>query len=120
MRAKEFIAEQHRDVSGEHYFPLPMPSTQVVPKADKYYHMYRFGVAMARAPDENETMHPTTPVANQLTLSPYSEEEQAIIDKASSLMGYPTKFISHKGTHEENGGNAVSPVAKFVPTRRPK
>ena len=118
MRAKEFITEQHREVSGEHYFPMPLPSTQVVPAADRYYHMYRFGVAMSRAPDENDTMKPMTPVANHLTLAPYSSEEQAIIDKASKLMGYPTQQISNKGTKEEDGGNAISPVAKYVPTKR--
>jgi hypothetical protein len=118
MRAKEFIAEQHREVSGEHYFPLPLPSTEVIPAADRYYHMYRFGVAMSRAPDEDDTMNPTTLVANQLTLAPYSKEEQAIIDRAKKLMGYSSKSISNKGTKEEDGGNATSPVAKYVPTRR--
>ena len=118
MRAKEFISEQHREVSGENYYQLPLPSTQVIPAADRYYHMYRFGVAMSRAPDQNNTMEPITPVANQLTLAPYSKEEQAIIDKASKLMGYSSHHISNKGTKEENGGNATSPVAKYVPTRR--
>ena len=118
MRAKEFISEQHREVSGENYYQLPLPSTQVIPAADRYYHMYRFGVAMSRAPDQNDTMETITPVANQLTLVPYSKEEQAIIDKASKLMGYSSHHISNKGTKEENGGNATSPVAKYVPTRR--
>jgi hypothetical protein len=118
MRAKEFIAEQNREVSGENYHQTPLPSTQVIPDANIYYNMYRFGVAMSRAPDENKTMEPVTSVANQLTLAPYSKEEQAIIDKASKLMGYSSKFISNKGTKEEDGGHATSPVAKYVPTRR--
>ena len=118
MRAKEFILEQHRDVSGEEYHQLPLPSIQVVPAADRYYHMYRFGVAMARAPDENNTMEPLGDIANQLTLAPYSKEEQAIINKAKNLMGYDSKVVSNKGTKEEEGGNATSPVAKYVPTKR--
>ena len=119
MRAKEFITEQHREVSGEHYFPMPLPSTQVVPAADRYYHMYRFGVAMSRAPDENDTMEPLGDIANHLTLAPYSKEEQVIIDKAKNLMGYASEVVSNKGTKEEDGNNVISPVAKFVPTRRP-
>jgi hypothetical protein len=118
MRAKEFIAEQEREVSGEDYHRLPLPSMQVIPDANIYYNMYRFGVAMSRAPDENDTMEPVSLVANQLTLAPYSREEQAIIDKANKLMGYSSKHISKKGTKEEDGSNAVSPVAKYVPTKR--
>jgi hypothetical protein len=119
MRAKEFITEQEREVSGEGYHQLPLPSIQVIPAADRYYYMYRFGVAMSRAPDVNNTMNPLGDIMNQLTLAPYSKEEQVIIDKAKKLMGYDSKVVSSKGTKEEDGHNAVSPVAKFVPTRRP-
>ena len=119
MRAKEFIIEQEREVSGEDYHQLPLPSIQVIPDADRYYRMYRFGVAMARAPEVNTTLEPLGDIMNQLTIAPYSKEEQVIIDKAKNLMGYDSKVISNKGTKEEDGHNAVSPVAKFTPTRRP-
>jgi hypothetical protein len=121
MRAKEFIAEQHRDVSGEHYFPLPMPTAAIVPDASQnFYHMYRFGIAMSKAPDENINLTDQTNIADKLAILPYTQEDMDIVKKAGKTMGAAPKFISNKGTKEENGGNAVSPVAKFVPTRRPK
>jgi hypothetical protein len=119
VRAKEFIAEQHRDVSGEHYFPLPMPTAAIVPDASQnFYHMYRFGIAMSKAPDENINLNDQTNIADKLAILPYTKEDMAIVKKAGKSMGAAPKFISNKGTSEENGGNAVSPVAKFKPTRR--
>jgi len=122
MRAKEFITEQHRDVSGEHYFGLPMPTALVMPDASQnFYHMYRFGVAMSKAPEANVNLADQSSHADKLSIVPYTEEELSIVNKASKTLnaGEP-KFISRKGTKEEDGGNAVSPVAKYVPTRRPK
>jgi hypothetical protein len=110
MRAKEFIAEQERDVSGEHYHGLPFPSAQTITGADRTYKMYRHGVAMARAPEQNKTMVPSGPIANNYWLVPYSEEEQDIINKANNIMGFTSKFISNKGKKEEDGGHAISPL----------
>jgi hypothetical protein len=42
-----------------------------------------------------------------------------IVKRAGKTIGATPKFISTKGTKEENGNYTVSPVAKFVPTRRP-
>jgi hypothetical protein len=114
MRAKEFIAEQHRDVSGEHYFPLPMPTAAIVPDASQnFYHMYRFGVAMSKAPDENINLNDQTNIADKLAILPYTKEDMEIVKKAGKTMNAAPKFISNKGTKEENGGNIISPVAKF-------
>jgi hypothetical protein len=119
MRAKEFILEQHRDVSGEHYFPLPMPTAAIVPDASQnFYHMYRFGVAMSKAPDANVNMDDHTKIADKLAILPYTEEEMDIVNRAAKTIGATAKFISNKGTKEEEGGNATSPVAKYVPTKR--
>jgi hypothetical protein len=120
MRAREFITEQHRDVSGEHYYSLPMPTAAIVPDASQnFYHMYRFGIAMSKAPDANINLNDQTSIADKLAILPYTEEDMLIVDKAGKTMGATAKFISRKGTKEENGGNAVSPVAKYVPTKRP-
>ena len=119
MRAKEFILEQHRDVSGEHYFPLPMPTAAIVPDASQnFYHMYRFGVAMSKAPDENINMNDQTNIADKLAILPYTDADMEIVKRAGKTIGASPKFISNKGTKEEDGGNATSPVAKYVPTRR--
>jgi hypothetical protein len=121
MRAKEFITEQERDVSGEDYFPLPMPTAAIVPGASQnFYHMYRFGIAMAKAPSETVNLEDETKVADKLAILPYTREDMEIINKAGKEMKAPAKFISNKGTKEENGGNIQSPVAKFKPTRRSK
>jgi hypothetical protein len=119
MRAKEFIIEQERDVSGEHYFPLPMPTAAIVPDASQnFYHMYRFGVAMSKAPDANINMNNQTEIADKLAILPYTDADMEIVKKAGKSMGATPKFISNKGTKEEDGNNTVSPVAKFTPTRR--
>ena len=119
MRIKEIITEQERDVSGEHYFPLPMPTAAIVPDASQnFYHMYRFGIAMSKSPDENINLNNQTNVADKLAILPYTKEDMAIVKKAGKSMGAAPKFISNKGTKEEDGGNAKSPVAKYVPTRR--
>ena len=119
MRAKEFITEQERDVSGEKYFSLPNPTAAIVPDASQnFYHMYRFGIAMSKAPDENVNLDNQTNIADKLEIVPYAKEEMEIVKRAGKTIGAMPKFISNKGTKEENGGNFVSPVAKFVPTRR--
>jgi hypothetical protein len=120
MRAKEFITEQERDVSGEHYFPLPMPTAAIIPDASQnFYHMYRFGVAMSRAPEANHNLEKETELADKLAIVPYTKRDMEIVNAALKTMGGTVKFISNKGTKEEDGNNVISPVAKFVPTRRP-
>lgn len=119
MRAKEFIAEQLRDVSGEHYFPLPMPTAAIVPDASQnFYHMYRFGIAMSKAPDDSVNLNDQTKIADKLAILPYTEQDMDIVKAAAKTIGATPQFISNKGTKEEDGGNAVSPVAKYVPTKR--
>ena len=119
MRAKEFINEQERDVSGEHYFPLPKPTAMIVPDASQnFYHMYRFGVAMSKAPDENINMDDQTNIADKLEIAPYSNEEIEIVKRAGKTIGATPKFISDKGTKEENGGNIVSPVVHNTGKRK--
>lgn len=119
MRAKEFIVEQERDVSGEKYFPLPMPTAAIVPDASQnFYHMYRFGVAMSKAPDANVNMDDQTKIADKFAILPYTDEDMEIVKRAGKTIGAAPKFISNKGTKEEDGNNIVSPVAKFVPTKR--
>ena len=120
MRAKEFIVEQERDVSGENYFPLPNPTAAIVPDASQnFYHMYRFGIAMSKAPDENVNMDDQTNIADKLEIVPYAREEMEIVKKAGKTIGATPKFISTKGTKEEDGNNTISPVAKYVTTKRP-
>ena len=122
MRAKEFISEQHRHVSGEHYFGLPLPTTLVMPDAsENFYHMYRFGLAMSKDPNAKVDLKDQAKHADSLAIIPYTEEELAIVQKASKAVGAGAPhFISRKGKKEEDGGHSTSPVAKFVPTRRPK
>jgi hypothetical protein len=119
MRAKEFIVEQERDVSGEHYFGLPYPTMAVIPDAStNFYHMYRFGIAMSKAPDENVNLSKQTEMADKLAIVPYSKEDMDIVKRAGKTMHAGPKFVSHKGTKEEDGGNTTSPVAKFVPNKK--
>ena len=113
MRAKEFIAEQRIALSQE--VARAVPGTYAIaglPNSD-FYKQYRFGVAMSKAPDANINLTDQTNVADKLAILPYTEADLDIVKKAGKTMKAAPKFISTKGTKEENGGNITSPVAKF-------
>jgi hypothetical protein len=119
MRAKEFINEQGRDVSGENYFGLPLPTAVIIPNSSQnFYHMYRFGIAMSKAPDQNINIDDETSRADKLAIVPYSDGDMDIIKRAGKTMNAPPKYISNKGTKEENGGNTVSPVVHNTGKRK--
>jgi len=113
MRAKEFIVEQERDVSGEDYTSLPMPTASIIPNASQnFYHMYRFGLAMSRASDATHDLKTETDLADKLAIIPYSDRDMEIVDRGLKHMGGIAKPISNKGTKEEDGNNTISVIAK--------
>ena len=109
MRAKEFITEQERDVSGEHYFPLPMPTAAIVPDASQnFYHMYRFGMAMA-----NPDMPRAGAMSGDPLITAYTDADmQKVKDAAKSVGAGAITHLSDGNSNELDGGNKVSPVRK--------
>lgn len=72
------------------------------------YLAYRFGIALAGAPDEK--MDREGPVGGQFTTIGYSDADREILDGAKKLMGIKGSKQSSKGSKELNSTHAISPV----------
>ena len=128
MRAKEFVSEQiaaehEQDRAGEHldYEQRAMAGAYAIPDASlNFYQMYRYGIMMARAPDpQPDAYDEQTNLGDKLIVMPYSEGGVETMLAASKATGMAAKSISPYTHKDENPAvNRVSPVAKFVPTRR--
>jgi len=129
MRASEFIfeqteAEHEQGRSGEHadYEARSMAGAYIIPDASyNFYQMYRYGIMMARAPDpQPDAFDDQTSLGDKMIVMPYDEGSVETMMAASKATGMPPKSISTYTHKDENPAvNRTSPVAKFVPTKRP-
>jgi len=78
---------------------------------DQYYQMYRFGIAMAGAPDEDS---PTEgPAKDVPAVWMYTDVDEEIVNKAAKNQGISGKTIVPRGPSAElEFVNKTSPVAK--------
>jgi hypothetical protein len=74
------------------------------------YVAYRFGVALARSP--NDVIDPLGPIGSEFTTLGYSSADQEIIDHARKEFGLKARKHSSKGSEELERINKISPVAK--------
>jgi hypothetical protein len=74
------------------------------------YVAYRFGMALARSPDD--VIDPLGPIGSEFTTVGYSDADQEIIDHARKEFGLKVRKHSGKGSEELEKINKVSPVAK--------
>jgi hypothetical protein len=129
MRASEFISEQtelyDREYAADHkhWEPREIPGAYTIPDAsENFYKMYRYGILMARSPEpQPDAYDDQTEMGDKLIIVPYDQESgNAIIAGASAASGHAA-VKSHSYTNKAEGKfvNPVSPVAKFVPTKRP-
>jgi hypothetical protein len=107
MRAQEFIVERkfkNRKSSvlstAYHYPSMP---------GDSAYQIYRLGLAMANPDIENAE----GPAAAQAVTMAYTDEEEAIIQRASKRVGHKTYPLTTKGSTEPDSIDTVSPVLAF-------
>jgi hypothetical protein len=129
MRAREFISEQteaehQQDRAGEHaeYEARAMAGAYTIHDASaNFYQMYRYGIMMARAPDpQPDAFDDQTNLGDKMIVMPYDEGSERTMLAASKATGMPPKNISPYTHKDENPAvNRTSPVAKFVPTKRP-
>ena len=129
MRAREFISEQKevydREYAADHaqWEPREVAGAYTIPDAsDNFYKMYRYGILMARAPEPQPAGYDEqTALGDKLIIVPYDEKSgNAIITAASAASGHAA-VKSHSYTNKDEGKfvNPISPVAKYVPTKRP-
>ena len=128
MRAKEFITEQEdyeKDFAADHkdWQPREIPGAFVVPDASaNFYQMYRYGMLMARSPEpQPDAFDDQTSFGDKFIVAPYSDGDIAAMQGASKASGHAAvKAHSYTNTYENPKVNRVSPVAKYVPTKRPQ
>lgn len=132
MRAREFIAETRyghaEDVPADgKKLPkshssaikgaISMPDISQVKQAGSPYAQWRFGVAMAGAPD-----FPTEPAgafAGDPLLATYTDVDLEIINKAAQMIGAgEVRKITDNRSTESEGTNTASPVKGFAGYKR--
>ena len=79
------------------------------------YVAYRFGMALARSPDD--VTNQLGPTGSEFVTVGYSDADQEIIDHARKEFGLKTRKHSGKGSEELEKINKVSPVAKPKPNK---
>jgi hypothetical protein len=126
MRAKEFIQEQYEahELMSAHpeHETRSIPGAYIVPDASQnFYQMYRYGIMMARSPEEQpDGFDDQSAMADKLILTPYADADMEIIQGASKTTGKPAvKAHTEHLRDEKSDTYKTSPVAKFVPTKRP-
>jgi len=123
MRAYEFISESISDIPSDgHKFSsgqmdairnaVSTPELSMNNSSGSQYLQWRFGIAMAGAPD-----YPTPPVgpmAGDPLLCAYSDVELEIINKASKAVGANhVKKLSDNRSSELSNTNKTSPIKPF-------
>lgn len=89
-----------------------MPSTHVLSGMDQYYQYYRFLVAVAGYPEDNDV--PLRSFVKDWPIAvAYTPQEHEMIHKVASRMGIKPTEIAYTGSRELPDTNTVSPVMKF-------
>lgn len=97
------------------------PDMQTWPALDNNnspYAAYRFGVALAGAPD-----YPTDkngPIGGQFTTIGYSDADKEILDAASKMMGVSSNNETTPGSYETDAVNKKSPMQSRAPIQLKK
>ena len=93
MRAKEFINEQREhEFAADHedYEVREIPNAYIVPTAsNNFYNMYRYGVLMARSPEQQPDAYDNqTELGDKLIITPYTVADEEIMRGASKVSGH--------------------------------
>jgi len=111
MKVKEIILEKADRKLGKN-IKQSHPHAKQYDDIDQYYGMYRFGIAMAGAPDKS--INKAGPAKDTPAVWLYSKGEEEIVNKAEKNQGIKGKNVITKGHSEElKDINKLSPVAKI-------
>lgn len=110
MKAYEIITERSEKKLSKNA-RYSAPHAKQYKGIDQYYGMYRFGLAMAAAPDGDTPKE--GPAKDVPSVWMYSKGEEDIVRKAAKNQGIDGKTIVSAGPSEEvPSTNKISPVAK--------
>lgn len=117
MRASEFVNEDKK--------PLRKALVQAAPNLTTYdtldnnnhpYLAYRFGVALAAAPDDRG--YAEGPIGSRFTMVDFSDGDTEIRKAAEKKMGIKNSTATGKGSEELNTINTQSPISPKGPVKR--
>lgn len=113
MKINEIIVENAKRGQLRKGTRYALSDIQSYPYLDNNSHpyvAYRFGVALARSPED--VVDPLGPIGSEFTTVGYSSADQEIINHARKEFGLKTRKHSTPGSVELEKINKVSPVAK--------
>lgn len=132
MRAREFIAETRyghaedvpadgkklpKSTASAMKGAISMPDISQVKQGGSPYAQWRFGIAMAGAPDYDT--EPAGAFAGDPLLATYSDADLEIINAAAKMIGAgEVKKLTDNRSTESEGTNTVSPVTGFAGYKR--
>ena len=111
MRAHEFVKEGRNTKPLRKGSKQALPNLEVWPELDNNNHpylAYRFGVAMAGAPDDD--MDRNGPIGSAFTTIGYTDADREITKKAGKIMNVKSKNLTGDGSAELTSAGTVSPV----------
>lgn len=117
MRASEFVREDKK--------PLRKALEKAAPNLTTYdtldnnnhpYLAYRFGVALAPAPDIRG--YSEGPIGSKFTMIDYSDADTEIRKAAERKMGIKNSTSTGKGSEELDSTNTQSPIRPKGPVKR--
>jgi hypothetical protein len=121
MRAREFIEESKGKEKLRKGATASIPGAKIYPELDNSspYHAYRFGMALAGAPDID--MDKEGPTGQKMITISYSSACDEIVNAAAKHLGFKQNKLTPKGSSETDTVGTVSPVANWMkPTKKEK
>jgi hypothetical protein len=115
MKIKDIIVSEGKLRKDTRY---AMPNMRIHPDLDNSspYKAYRYGVAMAGAPDQ--AMDPAGPTGQKMITVGYTEADDAIVQAADKMMNSPSVQITSNGSEEVPYVNSQSPMQSQGPIKR--
>lgn len=113
-----------REIIGEDRTPLRKALVQASPNLTTYHSLnnnnnpylaYRFGVALAPAPDDRG--HSVGPIGSDFTMVDYSDADKEIRKSAERKMGIKSSSHTGPGSKELDTTNTRSPIQPKGPVR---
>ena len=115
IRAKEFIDESRKPLRKSARQSLPnLTSAPYLDNNNHPYLAYRYGVALAASPDNNDNFYDEGPVGSAFSMVDYTDADEEIRKGAAKKMGIKFNRGTGKGSEEMDDSviNKVSPVSK--------